>query len=183
MMAGHVEETEGMVALSSAWFWNSHRNLIDCQRKKKSKKIITFEFSLMRVCIEYDDPVVAELIHSSLSRYFSIEITSASEAALQWSSYKSISFETILCAVSDHYRVPVDVIRGQRRDKSAVQARQVAMYLCRELTGSPLSRIGETIGGRDHTTAQRSIAKILGLLESDATLQDQIRRIRSDLDR
>ena len=50
----------------------------------------------MRVCIEYDDPLVAKLIHSSLSRYFNIENTSAAEASLQWSSYESISFETIL---------------------------------------------------------------------------------------
>src|SRR5436190_8184028 len=80
-----------MVALSSAWFWNSHNKNENLTIVKKFQS-----FSLMRVCIEYDDPLVAELIHSSLSRYFSLENTSASEAALQWSSYESISFETIL---------------------------------------------------------------------------------------
>ena len=94
LIAGHVEETERMVALSSAWFWNSH----DAKNGDRQKKIHS-PFShqrLMRVCIEYDDPLVAELIHSSLSKYFNVENTSASEASLQWSSYESISFETIL---------------------------------------------------------------------------------------
>jgi tubulin---tyrosine ligase len=50
----------------------------------------------MRVCVEYDDLLVAELIHASLSNYFNIENTSPSEASLQWSSYESMSFETIL---------------------------------------------------------------------------------------
>src|SRR5271156_4298394 len=51
----------------------------------------------LRVCIDYDDPLVAELIQNALSQYISdLEPTSSSEAELQWSSYESISFEKIL---------------------------------------------------------------------------------------
>jgi len=59
--------------------------------------ISNFSMTLLNVCVDYDDPLVTELIHNTLSQLIpSVNYTSATEASLQWSSYESISFETIL---------------------------------------------------------------------------------------
>jgi chromosomal replication initiator protein len=73
---------------------------------------------------------------------------------------QSLSPERIVETVAKYYGVPSDQLRGKARDKQIVLPRQIAMYLMREETEAPLLRIGEALGGRDHSTILHGCEKI-----------------------
>ncbi len=73
---------------------------------------------------------------------------------------QSLSPERIVETVAKYYGVPSDQLRGKARDKQIVLPRQIAMYLMREETEAPLMRIGEALGGRDHSTILHGCEKI-----------------------
>ena len=73
---------------------------------------------------------------------------------------RQVTPERIAKAVSDYYSVPLDVLQGQKRDKSIVMPRQIAMFLMREETDVSLLRIGAELGGRDHSTVLHACDKI-----------------------
>jgi chromosomal replication initiator protein len=105
------------------------------------------------------------------------------DKSMPQSRAKGIAVETIQIATSDEFGVTQELLKSQRRDKPIVTARQAAMYLCRELTDLPLAQIGAAFGGRDHTTVQRSVAKVEGLLPNDRILQRHLDQIRGKLER
>ena len=96
-------------------------------------------------------------------------------------SRKPITIEEIQKLVSDHYNLPLEELKGKRRDKHIVFPRQVAMYIVREETPSSLPQIGQAFGGRDHTTALHSIEKIANELKEDERLRFEIESIRERL--
>jgi chromosomal replication initiator protein len=85
-----------------------------------------------------------------------------------------LTVEQIMEVVSEYFGVSVDDLRGQSRSRVLVQARQVAMFLCRELTDMSLPRIGQAFGGRDHTTVMHAERKIRQLMSERRTLFNQI---------
>jgi len=86
-------------------------------------------------------------------------------------------------AVCKEFNISPDDLNGSRRTKDLVLARQVAMYLTRELTSASLITIGRAFGGRDHSTVLHACAKVKGLLATDAvlvaTLQELSKRLRN----
>jgi chromosomal replication initiator protein len=85
---------------------------------------------------------------------------------------QSLSPERIVETVAKYYGVPSDQLRGKARDKQIVLPRQIAMYLMREETEAPLLRIGEALGGRDHSTVLHGCEKI----EREMSENDDFRR-------
>jgi chromosomal replication initiator protein len=85
-----------------------------------------------------------------------------------------ITIDLILNVVSTHMNVSVAEIKGDRRSKPVVLARHIVMYLARELTDSSLPKIGERMGGRDHTTVMHGVNKIGKQLSEDRQLYDLI---------
>jgi chromosomal replication initiator protein len=85
---------------------------------------------------------------------------------------KSLSPERIVETVARYYGVPLDQIKGKARDRQVVLPRQIAMYLMREETEAPLMRIGEALGGRDHSTVLHGCEKI----EREMAENDDFRR-------
>ena len=71
-----------------------------------------------------------------------------------------ITPQFIIQAVAEHFNIPELDLVGQKRNKEIVYPRQVAMYLCREMTNAPLQQIGQCLGGRDHTTIIHGMEKI-----------------------
>ena len=65
----------------------------------------------------------------------------------------------------------------EKRNKNIVLARQVAMYLCRELTDLSLPEIGEALGGKDHTTVLHAYNKIKIESKQKSNLQEKIEKI------
>jgi chromosomal replication initiator protein len=85
-----------------------------------------------------------------------------------------ITADQIMDATSEYYGVSMDDLRGHSRSRVLVNARQVAMYLCRELTDLSLPRIGQAFGGRDHTTVMHADRKIRQQMAERRTLFNQI---------
>ncbi|WP_214370199.1 chromosomal replication initiator protein DnaA [Pseudonocardia sp. H11422] len=76
------------------------------------------------------------------------------------SAASEITAPTIMAVTADFFGVTMDELCGPGKTKALAQARQIAMYLCRELTDLSLPRIGQTFGGRDHTTVMHADKKI-----------------------
>ncbi|MGA8115109.1 MAG: chromosomal replication initiator protein DnaA [Actinocatenispora sp.] len=85
-----------------------------------------------------------------------------------------INSEQIMHLTADYFGVSIDDLRGHSRSRVLVNARQVAMYLCRELTDLSLPRIGQAFGGRDHTTVMHADRKIRRQMAERRTLYNQI---------
>jgi chromosomal replication initiator protein len=73
---------------------------------------------------------------------------------------KTISSDTILKTTAEFFNVSLSEIRSKKRHKNIVLPRQVAIYLCRQLTNMSFPEIGHAFGGKDHTTALYSFKKI-----------------------
>jgi chromosomal replication initiator protein len=85
-----------------------------------------------------------------------------------------ITAEQIMSSTSDYFGVSLEDLRGHSRSRVLVNARQVAMYLCRELTDLSLPRIGQAFGGRDHTTVMHADRKIRQQMAERRSLYNQI---------
>jgi len=90
----------------------------------------------------------------------------------------NLSIETIQKAVADSFSLGVNDLKGKKRQQKIVYPRQLAMFICREMTDFSTTEIGEAFGGRDHTTVMHSIEKIQGLLLTDPTLDSAIESLK-----
>ncbi|WP_245871422.1 chromosomal replication initiator protein DnaA [Asanoa hainanensis] len=85
-----------------------------------------------------------------------------------------ITADQIMVGAADYFGVSLEDLRGHSRSRVLVNARQVAMYLCRELTDLSLPRIGQAFGGRDHTTVMHADRKIRQQMAERRSLYNQI---------
>lgn len=90
---------------------------------------------------------------------------------------QAVSVQLIMTEVADYYSLTVDDLCSQSRSRQLVQARQIAMYLTRELTELSLPRIGKAFGGRDHTTVMHAKSKIAGLMQERQAIYDQVQEL------
>ena len=91
---------------------------------------------------------------------------------------RQITPERIAIAVSEYYSVPLEALRGQKRDKAIVVPRQIAMFLMREETDVSLLRIGAELGGRDHSTVLHACDKITRESAGNDELRREIAAVR-----
>jgi len=98
------------------------------------------------------------------------------------SGAEPVRVDTIMAEAAAYFGVTVDDLRSSNRSRSLVHARQIAMYLVRDLTDLSLPKVGEAFGGRDHTTVLHAIKKVQGLLPEKRVvfhqIQDLTTRIR-----
>lgn len=83
---------------------------------------------------------------------------------------QSITIESIQKTVADYYKIKVAEMYSQKRSRNIARPRQIAMALARDLTNSSFPEIGETFGGRDHTTVMHACKRIDSLKVTDPTL-------------
>jgi chromosomal replication initiator protein len=88
-----------------------------------------------------------------------------------------ISIERIQEVVSQRFGISLQELVGQRRSRSVVYPRHVAMYLCRELTDSSLPKIGDRFGGRDHTTVINATSNITKLIREDRGVYNLVQEL------
>lgn len=92
-----------------------------------------------------------------------------------------IPIEKIQEEVGKFYGISVKEMKGSRRLQNIVLARQVAMYLSREMTDNSLPKIGREFGGKDHTTVIHAHSKIKKDMEADDTLRMEIETIKKNI--
>lgn len=113
--------------------------------------------------------ITTELVAESLKNIFPDNTT------------KEITLEIIREVVASHFKLNIDDLNSSKRNKNLAVPRQIAMYLCRELTDTSLPQIGEFFGGRDHTTVLHAYKKIAkdrtSNIQLDKTVQELIKSI------
>ena len=88
-----------------------------------------------------------------------------------------VSIDNIQRVVAEYYKIKVSDLHSKRRSRSVARPRQVAMYLAKDLTNHSLPEIGESFGGRDHTTVLHACRKIKELLEEDADIAEDVKNL------
>ena len=94
---------------------------------------------------------------------------------------REVTPNLIIQVVSDHFGItPLD-ISSQKRTKEIVYPRQIVMYLCRNMTETPLQSIGRILGGRDHTTIIHGSEKIAADMNKDENLKNTIEILKKKI--
>lgn len=94
---------------------------------------------------------------------------------------KQINIDMIKDVVAQHYSIQISDFESKRRTRSITYPRQVAMYLCRELTDLSLPKIGEGFGGRDHTTVIHAYDKISNDINDNIDFKNLVLSFRKTL--
>ncbi|MBB5806800.1 chromosomal replication initiator protein [Saccharothrix ecbatanensis] len=90
-----------------------------------------------------------------------------------------ITAPTIMAVTAEFFSVSIDDLCGPGKTKVLAQARQISMYLCRELTDLSLPKIGQTFGGRDHTTVMHADKKIRKEMAERRRVYEQVQELTS----
>ncbi|WBU37240.1 chromosomal replication initiator protein DnaA [Homoserinibacter sp. YIM 151385] len=85
----------------------------------------------------------------------------------------------IINHTADYFKLTVDDLYGSSRSQAVATARQIAMYLCRELTSLSLPKIGQLFGNRDHTTVMYANKKISELMKERRSIYNQVTELTS----
>jgi chromosomal replication initiator protein len=95
---------------------------------------------------------------------------------------RRVSIDEIQKKVAQHYNVRVSDMSSARRARAIARPRQVAMYLCKQLTARSLPEIGRKFGGRDHTTVMHAVRKVDELREKDGSFAEDLDMLRRTLE-
>lgn len=119
----------------------------------------------------------ASLFHSEVT----MELTDEALKNVLFSPKKKVTLEKIIEATADHFHLTSADLCGKRRTKEIAHARQVAMYLARDLTELSLPKIGEEFGGRDHTTVLYAVRKIEDILKTNSDKKMTVELIKNEI--
>lgn len=123
---------------------------------------------------------------AAYSAFIETEITveMAEEALrdiLRQNSKREINAKYIEEVVARRFGIKIEDMKSKKRTKNYTMPRQVAMYLCRELTDMSLPKIGEEFGGKDHTTVIHSCEKINKDIQKDSEIRATIESIKKEI--
>jgi chromosomal replication initiator protein len=97
-------------------------------------------------------------------------------------SDRRVSIDEIQKRVAEHYNIRLSDMHSARRARAVARPRQVAMYLCKQLTPRSLPEIGRKFGGRDHTTVMHAVRKIEELRAADRAIAEDVELLRRMLE-
>jgi chromosomal replication initiator protein len=95
---------------------------------------------------------------------------------------RRVTIDEIQKRVAEHYNIRLADMHSARRARAIARPRQVAMYLCKQLTPRSLPEIGRKFGGRDHTTVMHAVRKIDELRAADRSMNEDIELLRRMLE-
>jgi chromosomal replication initiator protein len=90
---------------------------------------------------------------------------------------REVSVPLIMAETATYFGLTIEDLTGSNRSRLLVTARQMAMYLTRELTDLSLPKIGQAFGGRDHTTVMHATQKIRGLMRERRSIYNQVQEL------
>ncbi len=114
-------------------------------------------------------------------REITIELTKEALKDLLTVQNRQISVDNIQKTVADRYGIKIADMYSKKRPADIARARQIAMYLAKELTQKSLPEIGELFGGRDHTTVLHAVRKIADVRSKDALLNRELHVLEQTL--
>ena len=127
----------------------------------------------LNTLIAYTDlvkkPITLEIVQQQLKDTFST------------SRQANLSIDNIMRVVSEYFSLTPNDLKGKKRTQNIAFARQLAMFIGREMTDYSTTEMGQDFGGRDHTTVMHSIEKIKGKLLTDPTLSSTIESLKRSI--
>jgi chromosomal replication initiator protein len=132
---------------------------------------------------ELEGCLIRLLANASFSNK-SIDLDLAKKSVKDISTTKKINIgiEIITKTVCEHFKVDENKVRDKTRKQEVVIARQLCMYLSKELTKSSLKTIGLHFGGRDHSTVIHACNTVQELLNSDKVIKEAVEIIRNKIE-
>ena len=97
-------------------------------------------------------------------------------------AHKKVNVQKILNVVSSYYGLTISQITGKVKQEKYVNARNVAIYLIRDILDLPFKKIGEVFSNRDHATIMHSIKKVEELLKTDNQVKVVITELKKRLE-
>ena len=170
--------------------------VVDIQSPDFETRVAIIHKKLDRFGVQFDEDVCHYLankvrndvrkIEGALTRllaYSSVQNTPVSlkfakECLKDYVSSHTVSLDSIQKSVAEYFDIRLSDIRSHRRPKSIAHPRQLAMYLCRDLTNSSLAEIAQSFGGKDHTTVLYACRKITQLKSQDEVVEQQIEALK-----
>ena len=119
---------------------------------------------------------------SLVGREITMELTQDCLSDVLRASERKISVEEIQRRVAEHYNIRLSDMIGPKRLRNFARPRQVAMFLCKQLTSRSLPEIGRRFGGRDHTTVMHGVRLIEELRSSDGQIAEDLELLRRALE-
>lgn len=119
---------------------------------------------------------------SLVGRTVSVEMAQDCLSDILRASDRKLTIEEIQRKVSEHYDIRLSDMLGPKRTRTLARPRQVAMWLCKQLTSRSLPEIGRKFGKRDHTTIMHGVRKIDELRQSDSQIADDLEMLRRALE-
>ncbi len=132
---------------------------------------------------ELEGALIRVVAHSSLTKE-PVSLQQAIEVLrviLPESEARIITIDEIIKVTADCFNISVEQLTSASRSRNLVTARQVCMYLCRELTDASLPTISSALGGRHHSTAIHSVEKIKVLIEEKRDIYHMVQKITNQL--
>jgi chromosomal replication initiator protein len=132
---------------------------------------------------ELEGVVISIVAQSTLNRRM-VDLKLVKDIIKQFISQvdKEISVENIKQLVAKHFELPVDKIQGKTRLREVVIARQLSMYLAKTYTNSSLKTIGDSFGGRDHSTVLYSLKAVQDMMDTDIVFKDTVTALEKKLE-
>lgn len=96
---------------------------------------------------------------------------------------RQITIGEIQRAVADHHAIKLSDLLSPRRARSVARPRQIAMFLCKDLTDKSLPEIGRNFGNRDHTTIMHGVKRVIQLCKEDSSIREDVEMLRRKLQR
>ncbi|MDR3628498.1 MAG: chromosomal replication initiator protein DnaA [Ignavibacteriaceae bacterium] len=132
---------------------------------------------------ELEGCLIKLLANASLnSKEINLELTKNIVKEIATDVKINITIEDITKCVCDYFKIDENKIRDKTRRKEVVNARQIAMYLAKELTKSSLKTIGLHFGGRDHSTVIHAYNSIETSMQTDLQLKDTVNLLRNNIE-
>jgi chromosomal replication initiator protein len=133
---------------------------------------------------ELESCLIGLLARASLeNREIDIELAKSVVRSIIGEVRSHITVEEIQRTVADYLKIPEDLLRAKTRKQEIVNARQIAMYLAKELTNSSLKTIGLHFGGRDHSTVIHAYQCVEDSMNIDQKQMNIVKQLKSRLER
>lgn len=131
---------------------------------------------------ELEGALIRTLAFASFRKLeLTVDVAREASRDLLKQNQRPISIEQIQKTVADQFKIRIGDMYSKRRPANIARARQVAMYLAKEMTLKSFPEIGEAFGGRDHTTVMHAVKRITELRQKDADLNHQIHVLEQSL--
>ena len=129
---------------------------------------------------ELEGALISLIAHATLThREATLELAESITENIVGEDRYELSIDTVQKTVCEYFNITRDALLSKSRKRQIVQARQIAMYMVRNLINCPLSTIGTELGGKDHSTVLHACTTVSDLMATDKTFRQYV----SDIER